>query len=447
MDADAIVIGAGAAGLSAARSLAGESLRVVLLEARDRIGGRVLSRPIGRAAVPAELGAEFIHGQARQTMRLLRDAGTAAIDSVGESWMCSDGDLQREAEDLPSAADIFEGSRSLANDESVDQFLKRFDGNGAMRQTTKDARAFVEGFDAADPTIASARAIAEEWKSGVDSTIARPLGGYPPMFERLRDACAAAGVQTCLSTVVRGISWRRGTVAVDVTNDSGQSLTVRARAAIVTLPVGVLRHTGDETEIRFDPALPTAKREALRQIEMGHVVKVALRFGTDFWTQIRDALYRDGAFFRCERLPFPSYWTQLPVRSELIVAWAGGPKAVALNGASEMELIERALEGFGSLFDEPALARAEYEGGIMHDWAHDPFARGAYSYVTVGGGDARTALAAPVDDTLFFAGEATSSDGQGGTVNGALETGERAAREAATSLGAAAGAPHGSRDV
>jgi monoamine oxidase len=88
------------------------------------------------------------------------------------------------------------------------------------------------------------------------------------------------------------------------------------------------------------------------------------------------------------------------------------------------------------LFGEPALAREEFEGGMMHDWGRDPFARGAYSYVAVGGGDARAALAAPVDDTLFFAGEATSNDGQGGTVNGALETGERAAREAAIALGA-----------
>ncbi len=129
------------------------------------------------------------------------------------------------------------------------------------------------------------------------------------------------------------------------------------------------------------------------------------------------------------------YWTQYPVRSELIVAWAGGPKAIALRGASQAELIERALNGLGALFGEPALVRKEFEGAAMHDWSHDPFARGAYSYVAVGGGGARAALAAPVDETLFFAGEATSSDNQGGTVNGALETGERAARQAAASLG------------
>jgi monoamine oxidase len=167
---------------------------------------------------------------------------------------------------------------------------------------------------------------------------------------------------------------------------------------------------------------------------MGYAIKVVLWFRTAFWERIHDGRYHDGAFFRCEGQPFGAYWTQFPVRSELIVAWAAGPKAIALAGGSQSELVDNALAGLGALFRDPALVRTEFEGGVVHDWSRDPFARGAYSYVAVGGGDARAGLAAPLDDTLFFAGEATSSDGQGGTVNGALETGERAAREAAAAL-------------
>jgi monoamine oxidase len=258
------------------------------------------------------------------------------------------------------------------------------------------------------------------------------------MFNNLRDACLVAGVRIWLSAVVRRISWRRGVVAVEA-NCPGGVRTIHARAAILTIPVGVLRHSGDETAVAFDPGLPAAKLEALRRIEMGHVVKVGLWFRTPFWERVQSRRYRDAAFLRCERQPFPAYWTQLPVRSELVVAWAGGPKAIALSGAAEADLIGRALNGFGALFHEPELARREFEGGVTHDWSRDPFARGAYSYVAAGPGDARAALAAPVDDTIFFAGEATSIDGQGGTVNGALETGERAAAQAAAALRAEAG--------
>jgi monoamine oxidase len=438
MDADIVVIGAGAAGLAAARRLAARSLRVILLEARDRTGGRVWSEPSPRAAVAVEFGAEFIHGRAPETRALLRDAGMAAIDTGGESWVHSlSGGLRQEDRDFSEAAGILDGARALPDDESVDQFLRRCENDETMRETVRTARAFVEGFEAADPAIASAQAIAGELRSGVDSESARPLGGYRLMFERLRDGCATAGVATCLSTAVRRIAWRRGAVTVEAKSAWGESRTLRARAAIVTLPVGVLRHSSDETAVEFDPGLPATKNEALGFLEMGHAVKLLLWFRTAFWERLEGGRYRDAGFFRCLEGAFPAYWTQVPVRSELIVAWAGGPKATALGGLTHAEAIGRALDGFGKLFGEPALARKEFEAGTMHDWGRDPFARGAYSYVAVGGGDARAVLAAPVDDTLFFAGEATSNNGQGGTVNGALETGERAAREAASVLGGA----------
>ncbi len=435
MDADAIVIGAGAAGLAAARSLRARSLRVILIEARDRIGGRMYPHATGLSAMPAELGAEFIHGPAPTTLRVLAEAGTAAVDAGGESWTYRDGGLERDDDAAAFSGEIFAGSYGLAHDESVDRFLQRFEGREATAQA-RAARAFVEGFEAADPQIASARAIADEWRSGVDSTIGRPYGGYGPLIDRLRNACAAGGIQSYLSTAVRRISWRAGAVAVEATGAAGDVLTMRGRIAIVTLPIGVLRHSGDETAIRFDPPLPAGKRDALDRIEMGQVVKVTLSFRTAFWARDRDERYRDAGFFRREGQAFTAYWTQFPVRNTLVVAWAGGPQATALNGLSRTQLIGRALDGFASLFDEPATARDEFEGASMHDWDNDPFARGAYSYVAVGGDQARALLAAPLDDALFFAGEATCIDGQAGTVNGALESGERAAREAALTLGA-----------
>ena len=329
MDADAIVIGAGAAGLAAARSLVGRSLRVIVLEARDRVGGRVLTGPASRGGIPAELGAEFIHGPAPETRALLRAAGTADVETGGDSWACGPDGVLRPAADFSSAMDILDGARELATDMSVEQYLQRFRGDETMRDAADLVRLFVQGFDAADPAIASVRGIADEWNSGVDSISARPLGGYTPMFEQLAGACDALGVDRRLSTVVKRIAWRRGAVDIEAANANGESQIFRARTAVVTLPVGVLRHTG-ETAVFFDPELPSAKRGALAYIEMGHAVKVALRFRTAFWETLHGGRYREAGFFRCAG-PFTAYWTQMPVHGELIAAWAGGPKAIALE--------------------------------------------------------------------------------------------------------------------
>lgn len=421
LDADVIVIGAGAAGLNAARKLAERSLRTILLEARDRIGGRVLWKAVPGLSAAIELGAEFIHGDAPETYDLLRAIGSGAQPLADESWSLRNGRLDRDSDDFGSWAAIFERAQDLDPDRSVDEFLQQFAGDPSMRGNLEAARAFVEGFDAADPAIASVRSIAEEWTSGTDETAARPRGGYGAMFDYLHRACVIAGADVRLSTVVRRLSWRRGEVRVD---------GLRARAAILTVPVGVL------TSIAFEPLLPASKFDALRFIESGHVVKVVMWFRTPFWEGADGGRYRDSGFFRGFGTPFMGYWTQIPERSRSIVAWAGGPKADALRGLSASQLIDRAVRGFGEMFGTAAQALAELEGAALHDWANDPYSAGAYSYVRVGGVHARAAFAEPLDDALFFAGEATSTNGQGGTVNGALVSGARAAAEAAAVLDA-----------
>jgi monoamine oxidase len=414
--------------------LASRSARVVLLEARDRAGGRVWWRSAPRGGVPAELGAEFIHGAAPRTMALLREAGAAAVDLGGESWSRGpNGALVRDNADFVEAARILERSRSFGADESVDAYLHRFDGDRALAQRVADARLFVEGFEAADPAIASVHSIADELRSGVDSQSTRPLGGYAPAFDLLHRACLSAGVELHFSSIVQRLWWRRGEVAVDAIGAGGDVRTIRARVALVTVPAGVLKHRGDAAELVFEPELPESKRVALAHIEMGHVVKIALWFRSAFWERVDHGRYRNAAFFRIGGAPIAAAWTQVPIRSDLLVTWAGGPRAEALAGLSSEKRVERALEELGGVFGA-AEVRDEFESALTHDWSADRFSRGAYSYVTVGGGKARATLAAPLDGTLFFAGEATSMDDQGGTVNGALESGERAAREAAQVL-------------
>jgi monoamine oxidase len=159
------------------------------------------------------------------------------------------------------------------------------------------------------------------------------------------------------------------------------------------------------------------------------VLKAVLRFRTPFWETADRGLYRDVRFFHPRQAAFPTFWTALPVRTPVIVAWAAGPKAVALAGLKQPQIIDAALESLAALFGDVEAIRGELEGAWLHDWQSDPYARGAYSYVTVGGDKARKQLATPLAGTLFFAGEAADTEGEAGTVGGALQSGTRAARE------------------
>src|SRR5207245_7587859 len=144
-------------------------------------------------------------GRADRTMALLHAAGVKAVETDGESWRCDGhGDLRRvDDENFRTVTSIFDGASSLQNDESVDQFLRRFEGDHSMLEFVSSGRTFVEGFDAADPAIASVRGIAEELRSGIDYAAARPIGGYQPLFAHLHKEVTEAGVRLLLSTIVR----------------------------------------------------------------------------------------------------------------------------------------------------------------------------------------------------------------------------------------------------
>jgi monoamine oxidase len=225
---------------------------------------------------------------------------------------------------------------------------------------------------------------------------------------------------------VREVRWRRGEVTIAATRH-GHAHEFVAQQAIVALPLGVLQLPPQAPNaVRFAPAL-TAKQKALTGLATGPVVKLLLRFRTPFWEELDDGRYADAAFFHAPRAPFPTLWTMLPVRAPLLAAWAAGPAAARLAGASEEQIVRTALACATKLFAGSERCVADFEGAYLHDWQADPFACGAYSYLVAGGGNAREQLARPLKSTLFFAGEAAETGGESGTVAGALESGKRAA--------------------
>lgn len=427
---DALILGAGAAGLAAAAELARAGRSALVLEARERVGGRIWSHHEPALPVPVELGAEFIHGRADATISLLQKAGAAAVDAARAHWTLRDSKLEPAERLFSEIRAAIRATKVLEKkDLSFEVFLERHLRPALSDAACKFARMLLEGFDAADPRRASARAIVEEWGGGssADAPHFRPLGGYGKLLTALASELNGSEVRVQLRTAVRAVRWKRRSVEMTGTF-LGQPFRAAATRAIVTLPLGVLQlRASAPGAVRFTPAL-REKRATLRQLAPGPVLKVVLRFRRAFWEELDQGRYREAAFFRAPDAAFPTFWTALPVRAPLLVAWTAGPKADRLSGADQPEIIRQALESLTSVFGRAAGVEAALTGAWVHDWQSDPFARGAYSYVTVGGDKAREMLAKPLRETLFFAGEATDVGDEAGTVAGALQSGVRAAR-------------------
>ena len=425
---DVVIIGAGVSGLSAASELRKSGLSILILEARDHIGGRVWTRHEPGLSAPVELGAEFIHGRVPQAFELLHEVGKAALDTSGAHWTLRDGELVQNTEDLfGEIQNALERSKILEKpDVTFQSWLDGSDQYGLSREAATMAKAFVEGFDAADPARVSAQSIAAEWAEGgmLDSPQFRPLGGYSSVLSALAGSLERANIQLQLQTIVAAVRWKRGAVEIDVTRFD-KTFTVKAQTAIVTLPLGVLQ----AGSVQFSPDL-AAKQRALEGLAFGPVLKLSLRFRTAFWEEIDGGKYAGAAFFHSADTAFPTFWTSLPLRSPLMTAWIAGPKAAQLSTQEMPHIIGKALESLSTVFGGQSPDLFGLEAAYLHNWQTDPFARGAYSYIAAGGSDARSALAAPLEDTLFFAGEATDED-EGSTVTGALQSGARVAKEIA----------------
>lgn len=424
---DVIVIGAGAAGLAAAAELAPRDLSVCVLEARDRIGGRIDTRVEPDFPLPIELGAEFVHGRSPVTEKWVHRAHSMLIDvGDGRATQPEDGSRNRDSvfmEMRKAFAKVRRPKKDLPFAEFLELHSTTF--SPTVRQF---ARRLVEGFDAADATRVSTLTILDEWKgsAAADAPTFRPSGGYGVLVGAMLDSLAGHDVQVQLNTIVRSVHWSSRGATISATHQ-GQPQEISARRVVVAVPLGMLQSDGGEGSIRFSPALDE-KSDALRGLAVGPVVKVMLRFETAFWESAAKGRYMDASFLRANDADFPTFWTALPARAPLLTAWAGGRNAIRLCMQKESAIANAALKSLESLFGRKIRLRDRLHSSHFHNWDTDPFARGAYSFVLAGGANARRALARPVAGTLFFAGEAADYEGEAATVAGALQSGERAAK-------------------
>jgi monoamine oxidase len=376
VDADVLVLGAGMAGLSAARDLVRAGLRVLVVEARGRVGGRVHTLHDAETPVPIELGAEMLHGEADATIEAAHALRLAIVELDGDRYVRTNRGLAAMKRYDDRIAEGLRAAFAAARGRDVDfaSAMARAKTSASIRALT---RSFVESFHAGDARAIGSRGLELGGAEGPGRSM-RIAAGYSSLAAAM--ASQLAGVLR-LGCTIESIEPRKGHVRVSYRGVTGRRVKLAARAAVVALPLGVLRAApGSSGAVAFDPPIDGAHARALERLEMGHVWKMTFRFREAFWL---DHGREKAAFFHDAKSAVPTFWTARPADAPVLVAWAGGPAARAL--------------------DAPA-----------------------------GAGDR---LARSMGDAMFFAGEHTCAPPGNATVDGAIASGKRAANDVIALLG------------
>ncbi|MBV8391358.1 MAG: FAD-dependent oxidoreductase [Mucilaginibacter sp.] len=415
---DVIIIGAGAAGLMAAYELSKAGKQVTILEARDRVGGRIHTL---NDDMHTELGAEFIHGDLPVTLQLLHEAGMKAIPLPGEMWYYGDGKFSHGYQQMDDWALLLKKLAELEQDTNIGDFLQTEFGEERFADLRKSVVKFVTGYDTADPFKASAFALRKEWQSEEEDTQHRVVGGYGPMIDYLVKQIEKNGAEIYLSAIAKNIHWTHGRVEV-ITADQR---SFKAAQLIIALPLGVLRaDTGEKAAIQISPSI-ASYREAMQQIGFGSIVKILLQFKTAFWKdEAQTGVSLKDMIFILSNEEIPTWWSQHPEHSTLFTGWLGGLPAERKKNQTDEEFLQQALQSLANMFklDTEAL-RSNLAAWHVANWTTDPFTLGSYAYDMVESVEARKILNTPIDHTIYFAGEYLYEGVAMGTVEAALTSG------------------------
>jgi monoamine oxidase len=421
---DVIVVGAGMAGLIAARELDRAGCRVALLEGSPRVGGRMFS-VVGPSTHGVEMGAQVVHGSRAPTHGLLAELGIATRMIPEGDFLLLDQDgllrpVDAQAQAALSAEFISAGQAYRGADISVAALIEQMGVTEAQAvQLASDSLSF-----AAEPDQISLFSLADYspgWDVLTDANY-QVIGGYSGVAEQLG---LALGPVLRLNTRVERIEWRNGRVRVHARTPAGAERH-DATAAVVTVPLSIMQ----AGQIGFGPDLPAWKIDALNQLAMGRVVVQQMTFSRDFWS---------------DRLGGASGWTMEDGRVSFEVAhlsgdgppaltgWVTGRAAGMLSGLAPAAVQDQVLGWIEAALPGSDPARLK-RWSALKDWQREPYALGAYSFARPGGRYAQDRLAVPLQGALFFAGEATMAAPDYQTVHGAYRSGLRAAREVLAQL-------------
>ncbi len=426
-----IIIGAGAAGLAAAHQLSKAGGNLLVLEGRDRIGGRAYTKAVND--MPVELGAEFIHGSNPAIWQHIR-AGNLATRPSSKilSLIKYPDDPTLKPMDFSITGSFLQKMEGFSQEDcSVETFINDLQKQGVEHQKLDRFKSYIEGYNAAYADKISVHSIVKANNESSDDDNTQGFdnfhieGGYGQLMQYF--ASSLPDNTILLNSIVETVQWQQNHVGVTYRDtQTDKKHTIQAHYLLSTLPIGV-----EKSYVRFQPPL-THREKCLQSIEMGNAIRIVFDFNDQFLkTHILpqyDMHDFDGTFVMSHE-GF-SWWTTRANNTLLWTAWAAGPKAYNLQPLNREQLIKMALISFAEMFNISIdMAKQNLRQSYYHDWHNDPLSKGAYSYIAVGGLKAQAQLAKPIKDTLFFAGEAIPPAGQTGVVDGAIASGERAAGE------------------
>lgn len=392
-----IIIGAGAAGLIAAKELK-DQYSITVLEARPQAGGRTTTH-YPAPGIHIETGAEFIHGELPVTLSLLKEAGIPYHPTNGEMYLAENGELKQEEAWIENWDELLDHMGKAPEGTTMQALLDQYYPAEKYAALREHVRGYVQGYDLAALDKVSVKYLYDEWTLE-QGTNYRIENGYTTLINYL-----SKGVNVITNQTVQSIDWAKDQVTVKT-----QDCTYTAHKVLLTVPVNILQ---DES-IKFTPAIP-AYTAAAQNIGWGTVIKFNLLFKQAFWK-------REIGFVLSEEA-VPVWWTQ-SANSLVLTGWLGGPNAAGLQA----DLLDKALSSLANIFNIPNIVDL-LDQAFIHNWSEEQAIHGGYSYGMPFSEKAKEVLTTPVENTIFFAGEALYNGDSPGTVEAALHNGKEIAHK------------------